>query len=151
MRQYSRHFQISNPGARFAIGLIATMVFLCGLFWKQPILLGAGAAILCMVIQSVGETAEEQRAAAARAASRRTRRQPADGADSRQQPQVRTSTRKKSSGVPSNTSDLVNELLATGRYGLLLRRETNRHLTPDQIVRAIRAWTKPCHWSRRAK
>jgi iron(II)-dependent oxidoreductase len=139
MTRIRRGFQISHPGARFAIGVIATLVFLCGLFWKQPILLGAGAAILCMVIQSVGETAEEQRAAAARAASRRSRRNPLESGDSQRQPQVRTSTRKKPVGAPTNTNDLVNELLSTGRYGLLLRRETNRHLTPDQIVRAIRS------------
>jgi len=139
MNSHSKGIWISHQGARFGIGVIATVVFLCGLFWKQPILLGASAAILCMVVRSVGENVEQQRAAAARAAAKRTRRQPTAREETQDQPQVRTSTRKKPANAPANTNDLVNELLTTGRYGLLLRRETNRHLTPDQIVKAIRA------------
>lgn len=128
---------MSHPGSRLAIGVIAALVFLCGLLWRNAALLGGGAAVLCMVILSIGERSYPRHASHGRAGRRRRTMGTEEDDEAEQRSIPRSKPRPKPAGPPTSTEGLVDDLIATGRYALLLRRETNRHLSHDQIVRAI--------------
>ena len=55
-----RWFQVDDPVSRWSIAAVAAVVFFCGLLWQQPILLGGGAVVLCLMLRRVGKLAEEQ-------------------------------------------------------------------------------------------
>lgn len=145
MLRFDAIFKISHPGSRLAIGVVATLVFLCGLLWRSAGLLGIGAALLCIVIRSVGDSSQQSKESDSRTSRRRRGgdaeepRPETENAEVPRPARTRSSIRTNTTGIPRNTTDLVNELMVARRYALLLRRETNRHLAPDQIVRAIRA------------
>jgi iron(II)-dependent oxidoreductase len=149
MNRLPRWFQgrwtkVGHPGARWAIAAVATIVFVCGLLWQQAILLAGGAFALCLILRRVGEEVEHLPSLRAH----RTRRFRATDAahpgvelESLAQtgpcpPEV--PVRFTPSGRPQSTDALVEELLATGRYALMLRPETKQHLAQAHIMRAVR-------------
>jgi iron(II)-dependent oxidoreductase len=144
-----RHIRFALPGsaARWAIAAIAAIVFVSGLWWHNGVLLACGAVILCLVL---GRVSRDEDAAEfthsrhrQRAPERRTPRtanahHATDSTDQGAEAQTRFASRAAQYGLPNSTDALVDEMIATGRYALLLRPETKRHLTQTHIVRAIR-------------
>jgi iron(II)-dependent oxidoreductase len=141
--------QIALPrsAARWAIAAIATVVFFCGLWWHHAVLLGSGAVILCLVLRRV--TSEEEhadpwntqhrrRTMERRAAGKPSADKAVEPTDQEPQTPPRVATRIAHHCLPNSTDALVDEMLASSRYSLLLRPETKRHLTQTHIVRAIR-------------
>jgi iron(II)-dependent oxidoreductase len=132
---------------RWLAGIVAAVVFVCGLFWEQAWLLGLGAVLLCFVLRRVGtrgqgERSRERRRRRSRAETEATADShvPAEGAAPRPR-QSRTSRfleNPASYATPASTNAFVDELLANGRYALLLRPETKQHLTQAQLMQAIR-------------
>lgn len=114
---------------------VAAVVFVCGLLWQSATLLGAGAVVLCLVLRQFGNGATVQEPIANQTGPRRPRSTTSDLGPVDQSP---VHERLQSQSSPSSADALVDELLATGRYALLLRPETKQHLTQLHIVRAIR-------------
>jgi iron(II)-dependent oxidoreductase len=113
---------------------VAAIVFVCGVLWQSATLLGAGAVVLCLVLRQFGSGATVQEPIANQDEPRRPRPAP-DTQKNADQPVLE---RLQSKAGPSSTDALVDELLATRRYALLLRPETKQHLSQLHIVRAIR-------------
>jgi iron(II)-dependent oxidoreductase len=134
-------------GTRCLIAAVAGVVFVCGLLWQHAWLLGGGAAMLCLVLRRVSGPTEEEISAAPRnrrrttdrgAGSQRELANKDDGIPSHSMPVPRSSDPVEQNPLPGSTDALVDELLADGRYALLLRPETKRHVSQVHIVRAIR-------------
>jgi iron(II)-dependent oxidoreductase len=117
--------------------------------WHHVGLLIGGAVALCFVLRRVSSDQADPDAAARE--NRQRRRQhghrpvtkhaahdSGNGDNAAAESEPRVLQRPAYSGLPRNTDTLVDELLATGRYALLLRPETKKHLTQQHIVRAIR-------------
>jgi iron(II)-dependent oxidoreductase len=126
----------------WAMAAIAVAVFVCGLLWQNASLLGVGASILFLVLWRVGSDAAPQNASGERrerteGGARHRAREEAQGspADSDEALAAGFPSRDTS---PKSTDGLVDELLANGRYALMLRPETKQHLTQFQVMRAIR-------------
>src|SRR3954471_5469534 len=113
---------------------VAATVFVCGLLWQSVSLLGGGAAVLCIVLRQFGAatTVHEPR----RRGERIDPRDKNEDYGTAEQPRVLDQL--QASASPHSTDALVDELLATRRYALLLRPETKQHLSQLHIVRAIR-------------
>ncbi len=148
MSKQRNWLQIDHPGARWGVAVIAAVVFLCGLLWQRAELLGGGAVVLCLVLWRVGEKSEQE-ASWKRHRPRTSERgagndavAATNGRVSCQEPcsslPPRMQERPGQAGTPRTTDTLVDELLATGRYSLLLRPETKQHLAQIHIVRAVR-------------
>ncbi len=144
-----RFFQVDDPRSRWAITAVAATVFGYGVLWQQAVLLGGGAVVLCLVLRRVGVHAEEDSPNANRRARRRgTNRDQTNDTTNQAgrvsaerdnpSPSSRSLTQSDFGGQPQSTNALVDELLSTGRYALLLRPETKQHLSQLHIVRAIR-------------
>jgi hypothetical protein len=146
---WSDWLRFSSRKTRWAACAVAAIVFLFGVFWHHAGLLVGGAVALCFVLRRVSEKANPEDAAA----ENRHRRRPHDhrpgtkhvahdngngNINTADESAPRVLNRSTHSGLPRNTETLVDELLATGRYALLLRPETKKHLTQTHIVRAIR-------------
>jgi len=124
--------ELARRGAPWLSAAVAATVFVCGLLWQSGSLLGIGAALLCIGLRQVGAPSQPS-------SPRRERRHAdasTDGQELTDQPRI--IERLQSQSTPSSTDALVDELLATGRYALLLRPETKQHLTQLHIVRAVR-------------
>jgi iron(II)-dependent oxidoreductase len=128
-----------RTASQCAMAALAATVFVCGLFWQNASLLGVGATILFFVLWRAGSDA-------ARQSSNHDRRERGDrvrvheaaneGADhSEQSGNAEFPARD---AAPKSTDGLVDELVANGRYALMLRPETKQHLTQFQVMRAIR-------------
>jgi iron(II)-dependent oxidoreductase len=139
-----------RPASRWTIAAIAAVVFVCGVWWRQWALLGCGAVVLCLVLRRASSDFDLVEARAARKRAREaTKHHPSEkkefasesakrpDAPSARQPQ-QAFERPPRSAKPRSTHALVDEFVATGRYALLLRPETKKHLTQLQVVRAIR-------------
>ena len=113
---------------------IAATVFACGLLWQSASLLGGGAAVLCIVLHQFGSASGAQEASR----PRERRNVSAASNDPSLAEPPRVLEQLQASPSPLSTDALVDELLATRRYALLLRPETKQHLTQMHIVRAIR-------------
>jgi len=113
---------------------VAATVFVCGLLWQSISLVGGGAAVLCIVLRQFGAatTVHEPRRRGERVDPR------AKNEDYATAEQPRVLDQLQTSASPHSTDALVDELLATRRYALLLRPETKQHLSQLHIVRAIR-------------
>lgn len=110
---------------------VAVTVFLCGLLWQSPSLLSGGAVVLCLVLRKLGD--------AQSSAPRQLAGEPGHTLpESSFSPEQTHSTAPHPSTPPRTTDALVEELLTTRRYALLLRPETKQHLTQQQIWRAVR-------------
>jgi gamma-glutamyl hercynylcysteine S-oxide synthase len=150
MTKKRQWLQVKHPGARWGIAAVAAIVFLCGLLWQRADLLGGGAVVLCLVLRRVGSSDDQHTAARRRQRRRfneRHHEQEGDDAESgnpipgdeRRLPlSPRVLERPELAGAPKSTDALVDELLDTGRYSLLLRPQTKQHLTQVHIVRAVR-------------
>jgi iron(II)-dependent oxidoreductase len=131
---------------RWPAGIVAAVVFACGILWERASLLGVGAVLLCFVLRRVSAQTRSERANARRRRNRAESEAAAnssDGAESdaarpRQSRTTRFFENPGAGGTPASTSALVDELLANGRYALLLRPETKQHLTQAQVMQAIR-------------
>ncbi len=114
---------------------VAATVFVCGLLWQSASLLGGGAVVLCLVLRQFGGGAAAQEPAAKHNEHRRAS---AANDENGTGEQPRVLERLQPNTAPLSTDALVDELLATRRYALLLRPETKQHLTQLHVVRAIR-------------
>jgi iron(II)-dependent oxidoreductase len=137
MSRFRKWFQIKQGGAQMAIAIIATAVFSCGLWWHHAGLLSGGAVGLCMAVRSFGEQVEEERRNAPRRRSHQAKpaAEPTERTDAAQPGWL---AEPEFAGLPDSPDALVDELLASGRYALLLRPEMSQHLERGHIVRAVR-------------
>src|SRR3954464_6524735 len=119
--------------ARWSIAAIAASVFLCGVLWRSSSLLGTGAVLLCLMLRRVNAQASAESDGNAQP-HRRTRRPEADESVALSE-QISNMDRKS---APGSADALVDELLADGRYAVLLQPDTKQHLTQAQVLRAIR-------------
>jgi iron(II)-dependent oxidoreductase len=131
-----------------AAAAVSAVVFTCGLFWHNAVLLGGGAALLCFALRRVG--GDENSPTNPRAEKRPGRgpslqigddepgETPSDSDGRAAARAARVLGRSDQPGAAKSTDTLVDDLLGTGRYALLLRPETKQHLTQTHVVRAIR-------------
>jgi iron(II)-dependent oxidoreductase len=131
--------------SRWSTVAVVGSVFVCGLLWHNAVLLGVGAALLCFLLRRVwdGSATETPRRGRQAAKNRDVAHSvQAKHEDDSQQPQDSdddpVSELKHRPGAPRSTDALVDELLANGRYALMLRPETKQHLSQSQLMRAIR-------------
>jgi hypothetical protein len=143
-------FRFSTP--RWPIVGIAAIIFLCGVWWHHAGLLLGGALILCFAIRRVSSESSDADAFTSKRPRRRysDRREDArsgatdvddtpgqsDSAHSDRESRILNPSQH--GRLPKSTDALVEELLDTSRYALLLRPETKAHLSQVHIVRAIR-------------
>ena len=139
MTRLGTRLRISHPGSRWAIGIVAASVFLCGVWWRHAGLLGGGAAVLCLVFRAVGEEVQQRKEPFVTKTGGHSAHHAAAGGESQRTLPLSPAAKPKPTGPPATTSALVRELLSTGRYALLLRPETNQHLSPQEMSRAIQA------------
>ncbi len=139
-----RSFQVDDPVSRWSIAAVATVVFICGLLWQSAVLLGGGAVVLCLVLRRVS-IPDEERATSATHSRRPFRSTDRAGENGREfNASNRTSTsaqfleRTDATGAPKSTGALVDDLLNSGRYALLLRPAAKQHLSQLDVVRAVR-------------
>jgi formylglycine-generating enzyme required for sulfatase activity len=141
--------KFSHWKSRWGIGAVAAIVFLFGVLWHHAGLLVGGAVALCFVLRRVSKN--ENKPEATTTEYRQRRRQHDRGSattnDADEKRHGNTNgeadftprlNRAVHNGLPRNTDSLVDELLASGRYALLLRPETKKHLNQVHVVRAIR-------------
>jgi gamma-glutamyl hercynylcysteine S-oxide synthase len=137
-----RWFQVDDPVSRWSIAAVAAIVLVCGLLWQNAALLGGGAVVLCLVLRRVASPIDERPTSSARP------RRPARGSDGggenrlssngEQQDATAHFIVRSDAEAPNSTGALVDDLLATGRYALLLRPQAKQHLTQLDVVRAVR-------------
>lgn len=150
MTPWRRWFAVGRLTSRWPIAAIAAVVFICGLRWENPGLLAVGALVLGMVLRRVGDDRDERKNSKLIRPQRRTGIDPSNGDDGHAKdastsqsahPATPAPRLVESSGrahPPKSADSLVNELLATGRYALLLRASAKQHLAQRDVVRAIR-------------
>jgi iron(II)-dependent oxidoreductase len=139
-----RLLQFEDPATRWTIAGVAAVVFLCGLLWQSVALLGGGAVVLCLVLRRVSKPGSERRTSSSEA--RRNVRgtdQASENGHASHDPTRAAATaqlleRNGAAGLPKSTNALVDEMLTTGRYALLLRPAAKQHLTQLDVVRAVR-------------
>lgn len=112
--------------------VVAITVFACGLLWHNASLLGGGAVALCLALRPAGGNYDSS--------SRRETQRSGKSAsgDAPRDNNTQVLEQLHASAEPHSTDALVDELLASGRYALLLRPETKQHLTQLHVVRAVR-------------
>ncbi len=138
----------NRVGAQWLSAGVAGAVFVIGLWWHQPALLGVGAVILCFVLRRVGDGAatkvrlpRRERNVAPRLIDEGSK-----SSNEEEENQVRpesseSASRSHAPRLPESwhsTNAFVESLLADGRYALMLRPETKQHLTQAQLLRAVR-------------
>src|SRR3954453_23149172 len=142
-RIHSQNFAQSL--SRWSIVVVAISAFACGLAWRNANLLGVGAAILCFILRRAWDRASNEtikrphhgnRKRDADRSVRVLRENEGDRLTSSQPDPVEELAGHDC--PPKSTDSLVDELLAGGRYALMLRPETKQHLTQFQLMRAIR-------------
>ncbi|MEX2169756.1 MAG: SUMF1/EgtB/PvdO family nonheme iron enzyme [Pirellulales bacterium] len=125
---------------RWMITAVSGIVFACGLSWQNPVLLGGGALGLCVACV----TALPRSPIATRKWSGLIpgipSTEPGESAVEASTPRAVHPPRVAAlpNALDPTGGTLVESMLATGRYALLLRPETCRHLSPTQWMRAIR-------------
>src|SRR6185295_9387686 len=131
--------------SRLSIVAVAVSVFICGLVWRNANLLGVGAAILCFILRRAWDGASSETPSRSRHGNRKreSRRSVRGERDDKNEctPGKEQDPAEELAGrdcPPKSTDALVDELLANGRYALMLRPETKQHLSQLQLMRAIR-------------
>ena len=139
-----RWLQVDDPVSRWSIAGVAAVVFLFGVLWRSPTLLGGGAVVLCLVLRRVSNP-EEERAGSTSNGRRTSRSKQRAGENGHAHHDGNLSSSAAqllhppdSTRSPKSTESLVDDLLSSGRYALLLRPETKEHLTQLDVVRAVR-------------
>jgi iron(II)-dependent oxidoreductase len=148
MNQWIKWWNRFQPASRWSIAAIAAIVFLCGLWWHHAGLLVGGAIALCFVLRRVSSDEANSGTTESRYRRRYQDRRPPtetnsneshnDTSDDGAEFTPRVPHRSANNGLPRTTDTLVDEMLTTGRYALLLRPQTKKHLSQLHIVRAIR-------------
>src|SRR5687767_9477588 len=133
MSRRRRWFVIEKPASRWSIAIVAAIVFVCGIMWHHVGLLGGGAVGLCLVLRRVSSDKDQAESRAAKKRSWLRFKQSRRGEDPTAEPasnqndshntrqSSRLLDRHQNNGLPKSTDALVDELLATSRYALLLR------------------------------
>jgi gamma-glutamyl hercynylcysteine S-oxide synthase len=135
--------------ARWAVAGVAALIFVEGLWWEHAAVSAGGAVALCMVLRRISIDSRNGGGFLASWRRRRGLQHRAQGVSSHANSGSasrsesgsaagRPRQKREPSNQPKNTASLVDDMLATGRYALLLRPETKRHLSQLQVVRAIR-------------
>jgi iron(II)-dependent oxidoreductase len=127
---------------------VAALIFGVGL-WKDHAALSAGGAVALLIV--LRKVAVDSRNGGFLSSWRRRRGAPYRAQDaathdtSGNTSQSETGSaagrprqKREPNSPPRNTESLVEDMLSTGRYALLLRPETKKHLSQVQVVRAIR-------------
>jgi gamma-glutamyl hercynylcysteine S-oxide synthase len=137
MSRFGKWFRGRQSTSQMGVAIIAGAVFSCGLWWHHAGLLGGGAVGLCVAFRSFGEQVEEERRGALPGRNRASARPRAESADHPEKPPGWLAE-PEFAGLPDSPDGLVDELLASRRYALLLRPEMSQHLERGHIVRAVR-------------
>jgi iron(II)-dependent oxidoreductase len=127
--------------SRWSIAAVAISVFICGFVWRNANLLGVGAVIVCFLLRRAWDGASS--GSSNRPHGNRSGESDRSARVARPNENERPASCESDSvaqldGPPKSTEALVDELLAGGRYALMLRPETKQHLTQLQLMRAIR-------------
>jgi iron(II)-dependent oxidoreductase len=131
--------------SRWSLVAVAVSVFVCGLVWRNANLLGVGAAIMCFILRRAWDNASNETPNRSQHGGRKhesdhsarvVRSEENERPAGSERDPVEELSHQDSS--PKSTDALVDELLASGRYALMLRPETKQHLTQFQLMRAIR-------------
>lgn len=136
-----RWFQVDDPASRWSIAGIAAVVFICGVLWRNAALLGGGAVVLCLVLRRATDPVDDRPKSSTRGrrAFRGGERQVENHlAGNGEASPSSDFSHQPSPGAPRRTESLVDELVMSGRYALLLRPEAKQHLTQLDVVRAVR-------------
>src|SRR5262245_48032955 len=134
MKRILEWLRVGEPIPRWAqlatLG-VAFLVFGFGLWWQSAGLLGVGAVVLCVQLQTcwVGARSRRHHANDVRIEPRHRRKPVTETAEGSQPERWRA--HPEYADLPSSADALVNEMLSTGRYALLLRPEMSRHLDRD--------------------
>src|SRR5689334_23062829 len=122
-----------RAATQWAMAALAASVFVCGVLWQNASLLGVGATILFFVLWRVGsERAPQSSDGERRERTQRVRgRQVARDVDDNSE-QFAEAKFPSRDTAPKSTDGFVDELVANGRYALMLRPETKQHLTQVQ-------------------
>ncbi len=126
--------------ARWTVGACALAVFAAGLWSHVGSFVGGGAVVLvALVWLEWSILARPQDAVSTPSLDRSQQPRPRTDIDIRPRPLPKQVPGHPEFGeLPDSADALVNEMLSTGRYALLLRPEMNRHLDRDHIIRAVR-------------
>jgi iron(II)-dependent oxidoreductase len=134
-----------HPRARWGVAGVAAFAFVMGLRGDHAALSAGGAVALLIVLRKISV---ESRSGGGFLSGWRRRRRGQDNkaqdnnASAKRNEAVSAAARprpkREPSSNPRNAESLVEDMLASGRYALLLRPETKRHLSQLQVVRAIR-------------
>ncbi len=143
MKQWNYSSDRASTLSRCSMAALAASVFVGGLVWRSVNLLGIGAATLCFLLRRAWEAAKPDATGSQNSGNRLTAgttHRVRSNASERQSVDEDVSSVGSSlqNFAPKSTDALVNELLANGRYALMLRPETKQHLTQFQVMRAIR-------------
>lgn len=145
MKRLKYWLRLGEPAttwAQWAIGSISFTVFACGLWWHNASLLGVGAVVLVALLRFGWSGAERERASERvlpRIIEHHHAHQSRGGSDPASPPlPKRWLGHPEFAELPESTDALVEEMLSSGRYALLLRPEMNRHLDREHITRAVR-------------
>jgi iron(II)-dependent oxidoreductase len=136
--------RLIQTALRWSVIAIAASVFVCGLFWRNASLLGVGGAILCFTLRREWDSGTREAPDLLPKPSkphdkseiRYVREEVIERQSKNERVALNGSSQRNS--APKTTDALVDELLAGGRYALMLRPETKQHLTQLQVMRAIR-------------
>ncbi len=141
LRELLRLGEPFSTWARWTVGGVALAVFAAGMWWHIASYLGIGAVVLVALIWLTWPEGQQQPQQAARPiGGNRRPRVPGNSEPEAKSLQLPPRLAEQTGlGEPRRgTGNLVDEMLATGRYALLLRPEMNRHLDRDHIIRAVR-------------
>jgi gamma-glutamyl hercynylcysteine S-oxide synthase len=134
------------------LSIAGGLLLAVGLWAREPLWIGGGAAGLCLLARDLplwfGPSPKTSLREIATRLFRGTGPNDSSPAPAPPSPAPRSKrsaptppapTHEKDPDELSSTGDLVESLVATGRYALLLRSETSEHLTQDQLLSAVRA------------
>ncbi len=130
--------------SEIAIGVGGGLLLLFGLGSDQPAMVGAGAVGVCMVCRNLAsrENSWLWETGASRSETPRNQARRRAGSPTPESPEQRQGGPDAPAARPRRAEterDLVDQMLAQGRYALLLRPETASQLQQEQYIRAIRA------------
>lgn len=125
---------------------VAAAIFLVGLVWKNPGLIGGGAVALCAMWASTGSAtlATLTRYAPLRSRAQRIKKQQEANLGNlppSPTPPIESPTdhlTRRIQQKPSGTAKLVDSMIAEGRFALLLRPETITELVDSEIEQVLR-------------
>ena len=139
IREFLHYGEPFSTWARWTTGGVALAVFAGGLWSHYPSLLGVGAIVLVTVLFWAWAASSQQLAASKSAHVSRSVRPRHDEASENQPPHTPFAhERPRFDHAPDSADDLVDDMLSTKRYALLLRPEMNRHLERHHLLRAVR-------------